>query len=146
MRRRPHRRRTARPRPARPRRPLSYARVMSFLADPVLLFADGEAYARTLPESAQGGAAKVVGGLTVSSFLAAAIGSYLDAKWAKRLWKPFAPGAKNGTDFMLAWPVAHGKRRRRTTGADAVAAVSLAAYPLWWWLGWDHGRRRRPSS
>jgi hypothetical protein len=119
---------------------------MSLLADPVLLFADGEAYARTLPEAAQGGAAKVVGGLTVGSFLAAAIGSYLDAKWAKRLWKPFAPGAGNGTDFMLAWPVAHGKRRRRTAQSDAVAAVSLAAYPLWWWLGWDHGRRRRPSG
>jgi hypothetical protein len=117
---------------------------MSFLADPVLLFTDGEAYARALPESAQGGAAKVVGGLTVGAVLAAGIASYLDAKWARPLWKPFRAG--NGTDFMLAWPVTHGKRRRRTAKTDALAAASFAAYPLWWWLGWDHGRRRRPGS
>src|SRR3954449_3539609 len=103
---------------------------MSFSVDPILLFTDGELYARTLPESAQGGAAKVVGGLTVGAILTAGIGSYLDAKWAKRLWKPFAPGAKNGTDFMLAWPVAHGKRRRRTTETDALAAAAFAAYPF----------------
>jgi hypothetical protein len=117
---------------------------MSFFADPVLLLADGEAYARTLPESAQGGAAKVVGSATVGAILAAGIGSYLDAGWAKPLWKPF--GAKTGTDFMLAWPFAHGKRRRRSPRTDAIAAAVFATYPLWWWLGWDHGRRRRPRA
>jgi hypothetical protein len=55
-------------------------------------------------------------------------------------------GAKNGTDLMLAWPLAHGKRRKRTVRSDLVAALALASYPLWWWLGWDHGRRRRPHS
>jgi hypothetical protein len=117
---------------------------MSFLADPVLLFADGEAYARTLPESAQGGAAKAIGGLTVGAILAAGVGSYLDQAWAKPLWRPF--GAKNGTAFMLGWPFTHGRRRRRSPRTDAVAAASFAAYPLWWWLGWDHGRRRRPRA
>ncbi|MEA2441282.1 MAG: hypothetical protein QOH76_2706 [Thermoleophilaceae bacterium] len=117
---------------------------MSFFVDPVLLFADGELYARTMPESAQGGAAKVVGGVTVGAVLAAGIGSYLDASWAKALWKPF--GAKNGTAFMVAWPFAHGKRRRRSPRTDAVAAVLFPAYPLFWWLGWDHGRRRRPRA
>jgi hypothetical protein len=117
---------------------------MSFYADPVLLFLDGEGYAR-LPESAQGGAAKAVGGATVAVMLAGGIGSYLDQDWTKRFWKPF--GAKNGTDFMVAWPFAHGKkRRRRTARTDAVAAAVFAAYPLAWWLGWDHGRRRRPRS
>ena len=117
---------------------------MSFFADPVLLLADGEAYARTLPESAQRGAARLIGGATVAGFLAAGIGSYLDADWAKRLWKPF--GAKNGTDFMLHWPLTHGRRARRNPRTDAMAAAMFAAYPLWWWLGWDHGRRRRPRS
>jgi hypothetical protein len=117
---------------------------MSFFADPVLLLTDGELYARALPESAQGGAAKAIGGVTVATVLGAGIGSYLDAKWAKPLWKPF--GAKNGTDFMLGWPVAHGKRRRRTPRSDAIAAAVFATYPLWWWLGWDHGRRRRPRQ
>jgi hypothetical protein len=117
---------------------------MSLPVDPILLLADGEAYARTLPESAQGGAAKLVGGLTVGAAVVVGTASYLDADWAKPLWKPL--GAKNGTDFMLAWPLAHGKRRRRTTRTDALAAAVFATYPLWWWLGWDHGRRRRPRS
>jgi hypothetical protein len=117
---------------------------MSFLADPVLLFTDGELYARTLPESAQGGAARVAGVVTVGATLAAGIGSYLDQKWARRLWGPF--GAKNGTDFMVAWPIAHGKRRRRSPRTDALAAVMFPLYPLFWWLGWDHGRRRRPRA
>jgi hypothetical protein len=117
---------------------------MSFFADPVLLFADGEAYARTLPESAQGGAAKAAGGLTVAAILAAGIGSYLDLPWTKPLWSPF--GARSGLDFMLGWPVAHGRRRRRSARTDALAAVLFAGYPLWWWLGWDHGRRRRPRA
>ena len=117
---------------------------MSFFADPVLLFTDGELYARTLPESAQGGAAKVAGGISVGATLAAGVGSYLDQKWARQLWKPF--GAKNGTDFMVAWPFAHGKRRRRSTRTDVLAAAMFLAYPLFWWLGWDHGRRRRPRA
>jgi hypothetical protein len=118
---------------------------MSFLADPLLLLADGEAYARTLPESAQGGAAVLVGGATVAAVLGAGVGSYLDAAWTKPLWKPF--GARNGTSFMLGWPVAHRSRglRKRTSRTDALAVVVFAAYPLCWWLGWDHGRRRRPT-
>jgi hypothetical protein len=117
---------------------------MSFSVDPILLFTDGELYARTLPESAQGGAAKVVGGLTVGAILAAGIGSYLDADWVKPLWKPL--GAKNGPDFVVAWPIAHGKRRRRSARMDALAVAAFATYPFWWWLGWDHGRRRRPRA
>lgn len=117
---------------------------MSFLVDPVLLLTDGELYARALPEAAQGGAARAVGGATVAAVLAAGVASYLDAPVSTLLWKPF--GAKNGTDFMLAWPFAHGKRRRRSRRTDAVAAAVFATYPLWWWLGWDHGRRRRPRS
>jgi hypothetical protein len=116
---------------------------MSFYADPVLLFTDGELWAR-MPESAQGRAAQVAGGVTVAAMLVAGIGSYLDQPWTKPLWRPF--GAKNGTDFMLAWPFAHGKRRRRSPRTDALAAAAFAAYPLFWWLGWDHGRRRRPRA
>src|SRR4051812_50078159 len=117
---------------------------MSFSVDPILLFTDGELYARTLPESAQGGVAKVVGGLTVAAVLTAGIASYLDAKWARPLWKPL--GAKNGTDFVVAWPVAHGKRRRRSARMDAPPAASFAAYPLWGWLGSGHGRPPRPPD
>jgi hypothetical protein len=117
---------------------------MSFPVDPILLLTDGELYARTLPESAQGGAAKLVGGATVAVALAAGIASYLEAGPVAPYWK--ALGAKTGPDFMLAWPIAHGKRRRRSPRRDALAAAVFATYPLWWWLGWDHGRRRRPRA
>jgi hypothetical protein len=117
---------------------------MSFLADPALLYVDGHAYARLAPESAQGGLAKVVGAATVGSVLAAGIGSYLNKDWAKPLWKPF--GAKSGRDFMLNWPVLSFNHKRNDTATHVVAAAILASYPLWWYLGWDHGRRARPSS
>jgi hypothetical protein len=117
---------------------------MSFTADPVLLFAAGELYARLLPESAQGGMATAAGAIKVGAFEVAGVASYLDAGWTRPLWKPF--GAKTGTDFMVAWPWAHGKKRGRSPRTDAVAALVFASYPLFWWLGWDHGRRRRPRS
>ena len=118
---------------------------MSFLTDPLALFADGELYARTLPESAQGGMATAVGGLTVAAVMAGGIAVYLDRPCAKPFVK--ALGARNGVDLMLRWPVAHGSRRRkRSSRTDALAAAAFASYPLMWWLGWDHGRRRRPRS
>ena len=51
---------------------------MSFSADPVLLFAAGELYARLLPESAQGGMATVTGALTVAAFWAGAAAFWFD--------------------------------------------------------------------
>jgi hypothetical protein len=118
---------------------------MSFLVDPPTLFADGEAYGRLMPESAQGGAARAIGGATVAAFMAYGAGAYLNEPWTKWLWEPL--GAKSGRDLMLGWPLAHGsRRRRRTPRTDAVAVAVLATYPLWWWLGWDHGRRARPRG
>lgn len=116
---------------------------MSLLVEPLALLIDGEMYAR-LPESAQGGAAKAMGGLSSAANLAVGIGTYLEHPWAKPLWK--SSRAKSGPDYMLGWPLFHGKRRRRTARTDALAAVIFASYPLWWWLGWDHGRRRRPRA
>ena len=109
-----------------------------------MLFAAGELYARLLPESAQGRAASAAGAVKVGTFLGAGVGSYLDQPWTEPMWKPF--GAKNGTAFMLGWPVAHRQRAKRTTRTDLLAAGVFALYPLAWWLGWDHGRRRRPRS
>ena len=94
---------------------------MSFLVDPPILFADGEAYARLMPESAQGGAAKATGAATVAAFVAYGAGAYLNQPWTKPLWEPL--GAKSGRDLMLGWPLSHGSRRRkRTSRTDAVAA------------------------
>ncbi|MEA2459651.1 MAG: hypothetical protein QOC95_2623 [Thermoleophilaceae bacterium] len=97
-----------------------------------------------MPEAAQGGTARVVGGATVAGFLAFGVASYLNQPWTK----PFARrlGAKNGRDLMLNWPVRVTDHRRAGTGTHAAAAAIFATYPLAWWLGWDHGRRARPRG
>ena len=118
---------------------------MSLLADPPLLLADGEAYARLLPESAQGRAAGVAGALTVAAFWATAAALWLDHP----VVRPFrsALGYRSGREFMLRFPLPdRGRRRRASTREQALALAGLAAYPLWWWLGWDHGRRARPRG
>jgi hypothetical protein len=95
-----------------------------------------------MPESAQGGVAVAVGGATVGAFLVGGVGAYLDRPFMKPLVKVL--GARNGPDLMLAFPFAHGRKRKRSARSDAVAVAVFASYPLLWWLGWDHGRRARP--
>ena len=34
--------------------------------------------------------------------------------------------------------------RRPGAKEHALVLAALATYPLWYWLGWDHGRRARP--
>jgi hypothetical protein len=119
---------------------------MSFLVDPPLLAADGELFARAMPESAQGRGALVAGAVTTGVFWAAGIAFWRDhaalVPFRKRL------GYRSGREFMLRYPLPdRGRRRgRNSTAQDAVAAVALASYPVWWWLGWDHGRRARPRG
>jgi hypothetical protein len=118
---------------------------MSIEVDPLLLMADGEAYARLLPESAQGGAATVTGALTVATFWAAAAAFWFDFAPAVPLRRRL--GYRSGREFMLRFPMPdRGRRRRRDPREDALALAVIASYPLWWWLGWDHGRRRRPRG
>jgi hypothetical protein len=118
---------------------------MSFLADPPLLLATGETYARAMPEAAQGRIAGLTGALTVGAFWAAAAAIWSDHPVARPLRK--ALGYRTGPDFMLRFPLPPRGRRRRASGREeAVAAAALATYPLWLWLGWDHGRRARPRG
>ena len=118
---------------------------MSILTDPPALVADGEAYARLLPESAQGGAATVTGALTVAVFWAGAAAFWFDFAPAVPLRRRL--GYRSGREFMLRFPLPdRGRRRRRDRREDAVGLAVVASYPLWWWLGWDHGRRRRPRG
>jgi hypothetical protein len=119
---------------------------VSFLVDPPLLIADGELFARALPESAQGRAALVTGALTTGVFWVAATAFWFDHPLVAPVRKSL--GYRSGREFMLRYPLPDRGRRRRRHNAreDAVALASLAAYPLWWWLGWDHGRRARPRG
>jgi hypothetical protein len=122
-------------------------RRVSIEVDPLLLIADGEAYARVLPESAQGGAATVTGALTVATFWLAAAAFWFDHPVAVPFRRRLGYGS--GRELMLRFPLpdrGRRARRRRDPREDALALAVLASYPLWWWLGWDHGRRRRPRG
>src|SRR5881227_1701135 len=96
---------------------------MSFPADPVLLFAAGELYARLLPESAQGGMATAAGTLKVGAFEAAGIACYLDADWPPSCSPPIpCSGGSAGTTVGGA-----GRAVERSRGAGPRAADRGAA-------------------
>jgi hypothetical protein len=122
-------------------------RRVSIEIDPLLLMADAEAYARVLPESAQGGAATVTGALTVATFWLGAAAFWFDHPITVPVRRQLGYGS--GREFMLRFPLpdrGRRRRRRRDPREDALALAVFASYPLWWWLGWDHGRRRRPRG
>lgn len=118
---------------------------VSFVLDSALLMADGEVYARVMPEGAQGRVALAAGALATGIFWAGAAALWFDhpavVPFRKRL------GYRSGRELMLRYPLSdRGRRRGRDWREDAVAAVAFASYPLWWRLGWDHGRRARPRG
>ena len=118
---------------------------MSILVDPPLLAADGEAFARALPESAQGGIATVTGMLTVAGFWTFAAALWFDHPATVPLRRRL--GYRSGREFMLRFPLPdRGRRRRDDPRETAIALGVFATYPLWLWLGWDHGRRARPRG
>jgi hypothetical protein len=111
---------------------------VSFLTDPTLLYANGQAYARLAPESAQGITAKAAGAATLAAFFATGVGLLRDHPWTRPLSRGF--GYRSGREFMFAFPF---RARAARDLPDAAAAAAFATYPLWLWLGWDAGRRRR---
>jgi hypothetical protein len=116
---------------------------MSFLVDPPLLYAAGEAYARVLPESLQGREAGTAGALIVGSFVAVSAACWLERPETQPLWRAF--GAGSGREFMVGNGLFRWRRARRAGPREhALAALAFATYPLWFRLGWDHGRRMRP--
>ncbi|HEX8068247.1 MAG TPA: hypothetical protein VF520_17165 [Thermoleophilaceae bacterium] len=121
---------------------LAYARVVSFLVDPPLLVASGEAYARLAPEEAQGGLARAAAAACLALFWGVSGPLYLNARWTRPLWR-LLPG-RDGCDWIIRSGVLPVRPPRRDARLDAVVVALFATYPLWLWLGWDHGRRARP--
>ena len=113
---------------------------MSLLADPPLLFANGEACGRLVPDRRSGGVLATV----LAVFWGVSIPLYANARWTRPLW-PLLPG-RDGRDFMVNFPGLSVDTRRAGRGLDAVAAAVFATYPLWLWLGWAHGRRARAAT
>ena len=118
---------------------------VSILTDPPALLLGGEAYARALPESAQGGLANAAGAAALATFWAGAALFWLDHPLTVPVRRGL--GYRSGREFMLRFPFPdRGRRRRRDPREDALAVAAFASYPLWLWLGWDHGRRARPRG
>jgi hypothetical protein len=111
-----------------------YARSMSLLADPPLLFANGEAYARLAPRRDPRALAAIL-----ALFWSVSIPLYLNARWTRPVWRllPY----RDGRDFMVNFPGLQVDTRGAGPGTHAVAAAVFATYPFWLWLGWMHGRR-----
>ena len=116
---------------------------MSFLLDPPLMFAAGEAYARA-PESAQGrGAVVAAGAAAVGAAAIISTAAWLDLPVSRPLWK--AMRAPSGRAYQLGAPLVPVRGPRRAGPREhALYAAGLLSYPLSFWLGWDRGRRRRP--
>ena len=122
-------------------------RRVSIVADPPALLTSGELYARALPESAQGGMATAAGALTVALFWAGAAAFWFDHAATKDMRSSL--GYRSGREFMLRFPLPDRSRReqrRNRARDDAIAVAVFASYPIWLWLGWDHGRRARPRD
>ena len=114
---------------------------MSFLIDPPWLFANGEAYARLAPDSAQGRNAAAVGTATIAGFWAVSVSLYLNRSWTHPIAK--ACRAEDGRDWMLNSGVFRFDHRRPGTSTHAAAALLFLTYPLWLWLGYRRGLRAR---
>jgi hypothetical protein len=107
---------------------------MSFLIDPPWLYANGRLAAR-LPARAQA----PVAAATVAVFAATSASLYLNRRWTRRIWE--LCGARDGRDWMLNSGVLRLDHRRAGPATHAVSAALFATYPVWLWLGLQHGRR-----
>ena len=110
---------------------------MSFLIDGPWLYANGRAIAKAAP-----GRSKPLGVATMAVFWGTSVSLYLDRDWTRPIWK--ACRARSGRDWMLNSGVFSFPYKRVGTGTHATSAAIFATYPLWFRLGWDHGRRARP--
>jgi hypothetical protein len=114
---------------------------VSFLIDPPWLYANGHAYARLAPDSAQGDAARGIGLATVSFFWIVSVSLYLNRRWADPIAK--ACRAEDGRDWMLNSGVFRFDHRAAGPRTHAVATSLFLSYPLWLWLGYRRGLRAR---
>ncbi|MEF8840832.1 MAG: hypothetical protein V5A62_04310 [Haloarculaceae archaeon] len=109
---------------------------MSFLLDPPLLFGSGLAVGRFVPE---GSRRRRIAIALLGLFYGVSGLLYADVLpwWDGRRWT-------RGSDWMLNSGL--NTRLRRTAGADVLAVLLFAAYPLWVWFGMELGRKARPSG
>lgn len=126
---------------------------MSFLIDGPWLYATGNAYARLTrgsdsePPAAvpapPGGDRRALkrGAATIACFWGLSIPLYLNHRWTAPVWR--ACGAKSGRDWMVNSGVLRFDADRVSPRGHRVASVLFATYPLWLWLGYRNGLKKR---
>jgi hypothetical protein len=107
---------------------------VSFLIDPPWLYANGRALAKLEPRHAA-----LAGAATMAGFWAVSISLYLNRRWTRPIWELCR--ADDGRDWMLNSGVFRFDHERASTRTHAASAALFASYPLFLWLGWQHGRR-----
>jgi len=112
---------------------------VSFLIDPPWLYANGQAYARLAPRTAQGAPAQALGAATIAVFWVTSISLYFNRRWTRPIWRLCR--ARSGRDWMLNSGVLRIDDERAGAPTHVASAVLFATYPLWLWLGWRHGRQ-----
>jgi hypothetical protein len=111
------------------------------LIDPPWLYANGEAYARLAPASAQGKTARGMGALTIALFWLVSVSLYLNRAWTQPLAR--ACRAEGGRDWMLNSGVFRFDHRAAGPCTHALSAAIFLTYPLWLRLGYRRGLRAR---
>lgn len=114
---------------------------MSFLIDPPLLIAAGAAIERLTSDEGVADALEIA---TVSTFVGASVGLYLNAEPTRWIWE--LCGAESGRDWMLNSGVFDLEHHDPSDRTHAAAAALFATYPLWPRLGRWLARRRSDRS
>jgi hypothetical protein len=114
---------------------------VSFLIDPPLLYANGQAYARLAPAPERPGRARVLAAATVATFWIASVSMYLNLRWTLPLAR--ACRAEDGRDWMLNSGVLRFDHRGAGARTHLLAAALFLTYPLWLAGGYRRGLRAR---
>ena len=109
---------------------------MSFLLDPPVLFISGLVTGRFVPK---GSRRRRIAIALLGLFYGVSGLLYVDILpwWNGRRWT-------RGSDWLLNSGL--NTRLTRTAGADVLAVMLFAAYPLWLWFGMELGRQARPPE
>ena len=117
---------------------------MSFLIDPPWLYANGQAYARFVPEPERPGPARALAAATIAGFWLVSVSMYLNLRWTQPLAR--LCGAHDGRDWMLNSGVLRFDPKRAGPGTHALAALLFLTYPIWLVLGYRRGLRVRDAQ
>jgi hypothetical protein len=111
---------------------------MSFLIDPVLLYAGARTYGERTREAADPARDALFAGSGLVLFWGVSIPLYLNQRWTRPLWKLCR--ASSGRDWMLNSGVLRLDPSRAGGNTHVLATLIFLTYPYWLWRGLRAGR------